>query len=135
MFSNLFSNWKLFYIDTASMYKNEDIVGEALKEWFDKGIRREDMFITTKIWRTQYYDVEGALRESLSKLQLDYIDLYLVHWMITDIDLENWIIKGPPLHQVWKEMEALVDKGLTRSIGFSNWGVMMIINNACWLKH
>ena len=64
------------HIDTAKLYGNEHIIGEALKECFEKGVKREDMFITTKLWRTDYVDVEGALKESLTKLQLDYIDMY-----------------------------------------------------------
>ena len=70
------------HIDTASMYKNEDVIGEALQEVFATGkVKREDIFITTKLWQDDKGDVEGALRRSLSKLKLDYLDLYLIHWM------------------------------------------------------
>ena len=67
---------KYRHIDTAKLYKSEHIVGEALKECFEKGVKREDLFITTKLWRTDFNDVEGALKESLEKLQLDYVDMY-----------------------------------------------------------
>ena len=132
------------HIDTAKLYGNEHIIGEALKECFEKGVKREDMFITTKLWRTDFVDVEGALKESLTKLQLDYIDmytllyakylnlnldkiLYLIHWMATDVDWETCEIKGPPLHEVWKNLEACYEKGLIKNIGVSNCSVMMFI--------
>jgi alcohol dehydrogenase (NADP+) len=71
------------HIDTASMYKNEDAIGEALQEVFATGkVKREEVFITTKLWQDDKEDVEGALRRSLAKLKLDYLDLYLIHWMI-----------------------------------------------------
>jgi diketogulonate reductase-like aldo/keto reductase len=68
------------HIDTAMIYKNEEVVGEALAECFQKGKKREDIFVTTKLWHSQYADVEGAMRESLKKLGLDFVDLYLIHW-------------------------------------------------------
>ena len=126
--------WGYRHIDTAKVYKNEHIIGEALKECFEKGIKREDLFITTKLWRDDYYDVEAGIKTSLEKLQLDYVDLYLIHWMCTDVDWENCVVKGPPLHDVWKEMEGLVEKGLTKSIGVSNCSVMMLIENLAGAK-
>ena len=127
-------DWGYRHIDTATLYQNEHIVGEALKEWFEKGVKREEMFVTTKLWRTDYYDVEAALNESLKRLQLEYVDLYLIHWMCTDVDFKNFIVKGPPLHEVWKEMEAMVEKGLTKSIGVSNWSVVLLIDLLSYAK-
>ena len=69
-------------IDTASVYQNEEFIGEALAELFKDGVvKREDLFITTKAWTTELPpDVqEAALRQSLQKLGLDYVDLYLAH--------------------------------------------------------
>ena len=60
------------HIDTAKVYQNEHIVGEALKECFEKGIKREDLFITTKLRRDDYNDVEAGIKASLEILQLDY---------------------------------------------------------------
>ncbi|PIO57505.1 oxidoreductase, aldo/keto reductase family protein, partial [Teladorsagia circumcincta] len=69
-------------IDTAACYGNEEAIGEAIKELIQAGkVKREELFITTKLWATHFHrdDVEGATRESLRRLQLDYIDLYLAH--------------------------------------------------------
>ncbi len=86
------------------------------------------MFITTKIWKDDFNDVQGALKESLRKLQLDYIDLYLVHWMVTDVDWETLEIKGPTMLGVWKQMEDLYEEGLSKNIGVSNCPVMMYLD-------
>ncbi|PIO67712.1 oxidoreductase, aldo/keto reductase family protein [Teladorsagia circumcincta] len=69
-------------IDTAAVYQNEEAIGEAIKELIDAGkIKRTDLFITTKVWITHEHpdDTEGAIRESLRKLKMDYVDLYLSH--------------------------------------------------------
>jgi diketogulonate reductase-like aldo/keto reductase len=70
------------HIDCAYCYGNEDEVGEGLKEAFDSGIKREDIFITTKLWCTYHTRVEENLDKSLKSLGLDYVDLYLMHWPV-----------------------------------------------------
>lgn len=75
------------HIDTAMIYGNEEQIGEALAEVMAAGVPREELYITTKLWHSQYNDVEAACRESLRKLGLEYIDLYLVHWVRPCI---NW---------------------------------------------
>ena len=91
---------------------------------FADGINREDLFITTKLWRDDYGvdDIEPALKTSLEKLKLDYIDLYLVHWTFPAFDYTQTPPKPktPPLHKIWEVLEKLVDDGLIRSIGISN---------------
>ena len=116
------------HIDTATLYGNEEIIGNALQECFEKGIKREEIFITTKVWRTDYDRIEEELKGSLEKLKLDYVDLYLVHWTTTDVDWENCVVKGPPMHEVWKTFEKLQADGLTKSIGVSNCNVMLFID-------
>lgn len=116
------------HIDTAKLYNNEDIIGKALKECFEKGVKREDLFITTKIWRDDMHDVEGSIKASLDRLQLDYIDLYLIHWTVTDVDWDNAEVKGPPMYEVWKNMEKVQEAGLTRSIGISNCTAMLFVD-------
>jgi len=86
------------------------------------GVPREELYITTKLWHVDYHNVEGAMRESLRKLKLEYVDLYLVHWVrpVINWESETWECTGPPHHVIWQNMEALVDAGLTKSIGVSN---------------
>ncbi len=111
------------HIDTAKIYGNEAKIGEALQECFKAGIKREELYITTKLWHSngEKADVEATLREQLKNLQLEYVDLYLIHWMVPQID---WAAENPilpqPLHKVWAQLEAVVDLGLTKSIGVSN---------------
>ncbi|WP_313580381.1 aldo/keto reductase [Chishuiella sp.] len=94
-------------IDTAAIYKNEEAVGEAIKE---SGINREDLFITTKLWIKDagYDSAKKAFELSLKKLQVDYLDLYLIHQPYGDI------------YGSWKAMEELYKEGKIRAIGVSN---------------
>lgn len=95
-------------IDTATLYANEIGVGKAIKS---SGIKREDLFITTKIWNTDqgYESTFRAVEISLNKLQTDYLDLYLIHWPIGQRSIETW-----------KAMEELYKQGKLRAIGVSN---------------
>ncbi|TNV77264.1 hypothetical protein FGO68_gene15619 [Halteria grandinella] len=116
-------------IDTATIYENEEAIGEALQEVFAAGIKREDVTVTTKLWQTDKHDIEGALRLSLKKLKLDYIDLYLVHWMAPKMVWEDENpIKGPPIHKVWEELERLVDAGLIKNLGVSNCTIPILVD-------
>lgn len=116
-------------IDTASRYKNEAVVGEAIKL---SGVRREDLFIITKVWIDEVEDVDGACRRSLEKLGLDYIDLYLLHWpiavkTITKEDGSEGFEKIKlPVHKIWPQMESLIYKGLAHNIGVSNFNVQSL---------
>ena len=81
------------------------------------GVKREDLFITTKLWHTDKNNIEGAIQTSLKKFKLDYVDLYLVHWMrpLIDFDSAEWKITSPPNHVIWAGMEALMRKALQRA--------------------
>ena len=98
-------------IDTASAYANEDGVGRGIAQC---GIPRKDLFITTKIWNNaqRLGDITGAFNRSLERLQLDYIDLYLIHWPVPGCFLNTW-----------KELVKLYESGRVRSIGVSNFEI------------
>jgi len=109
------------HLDTASYYLNEEQIGKALKEVFAKGIKREELFIVTKLWNEDHGRVEEAIKESLKRLDLDYVDLYLMHWPIATKTVgDKTVLDRIPLHKTWKDMEDCVKKGLTRNIGVSN---------------
>ncbi|MFP9128691.1 aldo/keto reductase [Niallia sp. BSM11] len=95
-------------IDTAAVYKNEEGVGQGIKE---SGANREDLFITTKVWNADqgYESTLAAFETSIQKLGLDYIDLYLVHWPV----------KGK-YKETWKALEKLYKDGKVKVIGVSN---------------
>jgi diketogulonate reductase-like aldo/keto reductase len=118
------------HIDTASIYGNEDGIGDALQEAFANGIKREEVYVTTKLWQDEREDVEAAVRRSLKKLKLEYIDLYLIHWMSPKLVWDDGkdFIKNTPNHKVWAEMERLVDAGLIKNIGVSNCSVSVLLD-------
>lgn len=98
-------------IDTASIYKNEDGVGEGIRR---SGIARDQLFVTTKVWYTDY-GYEETLRaydDSLKKLGLDYVDLYLIHWPC-----------GDRFKSAYKALEKLYKDGKVKAIGVSNFHV------------
>ncbi len=97
-------------IDTAYMYHNEEAVGEGVREGMQEyGIAREDIFVITKIYPSQFSDPENAIEEALRKLDIEYIDMMLLHHPGTD-DVK-----------AYKAMEEYVKKGKIHSIGLSNW--------------
>lgn len=105
------ASWALEYgyrhLDTASYYKNEKAVGQAVRA---SGLRREDLFVTSKVWVDDIRKerVEAAIEESLHELRMDYLDLYLVHWPVGDIAA------------TWKAMERVLAAGKARAVGVSN---------------
>lgn len=116
-------------IDTAAVYENEIEVGLGINNAIKDGIvNREELFVITKLCVTDKHDPENSLRNSLEKLNLDYVDLYLDHWGLFINKDRNGEIQKTPLHILWKNMENLVKKGLTKSIGVSNYGVSLLTN-------
>ncbi|MGO3608231.1 MAG: aldo/keto reductase [Enterococcus sp.] len=95
------------HFDTATIYHNEEWLGEALAQ---SDVKREDLFITSKVWNsnTTYDETIAAFHESLKKLQTDYLDLYLIHW------------PSEGYNEKWRAMESLYNDGLIKSIGVSN---------------
>lgn len=106
------------HIDTAAVYGNEESVGQAIK---DSHVDRKDLFVTTKLWngqRDSYAHVLEALEDSLTRLQLDYVDLYLIHWPQTyEFRDQDWAKLN---EEAWKGMETLYKEGKARAIGISN---------------
>jgi len=110
------------HIDTAAIYGNEEQVGKAIK---DSNIKREDLFITTKLWNSDqgYETALKAMELSLSKLGLDYVDLYLIHWFK---GYENSLAS-------YKALETIYKNGKAKAIGVSNYNVhhlMHLIENS-----
>jgi len=107
-------------VDTASWNKNEGAVGDAMEVAMQQhGKKRDDFYVMTKLWHTDYKDVEGAMKKSLQKLKVDQVDMFLVHWPAS-------YASKKPLHVLWPEMEALVEKGLTKSIGVSSFNTQLL---------
>lgn len=104
-------------IDAALVYGNEEMVGRGIQEGMAAAdIRREDLFITSKLWFDSFGrdNVEQGYQTSIDNLGLDYLDLYLIHWPGTD---ESVMI------ETWKGMEALYGSGKVKNIGVSNFNI------------
>ena len=104
------------YFDTASLYGTERALGQAIKE---SGIPRDQFIIASKVWIDEmgYENTKAALHRSLSRLQTDYLDFYLIHWPKPKETDEGW--KELDL-ETWRAMEELVQEGKIRAIGLSN---------------
>lgn len=113
VFTALMDGYRL--IDTAKIYENEIGVGKAIKRAIASGIPREEIFVTTKIWNGDHDRVEEAFEESLKKLGLDYIDLYLIHWPVIGKRIATW-----------KIFEKLLETGKVKSIGVSNFTIAQL---------
>ena len=121
------------HVDCAAAYRNEKEVGEALAA---STVPREKLFVTSKLWNSEHApeDVASAIEQTLSDLQLDYLDLYLVHWPQAFAKVPNTHVGVPKhpdgeivydfttsLEATWGAMENLVDRGLVKSIGVANY--------------
>ena len=124
------------HLDCAERYRNESAVGEAMQEVFKAGkIRREDVFVTTKLWNNNHRPerVQPAFEASLRRLQLDYVDCYLIHTPFAfqpgdeqdPRDEHGRVVydSGVTLAETWRALERLVDDGRCKSIGLSDIGL------------
>lgn len=127
------------HIDCAPVYGNQAEIGTAISDAITEGITsREKLWITSKLWNDSHApeDVEPAIEQTLRELRLDYLDLYLVHWPVvvkkgmflpkTGADLIS--LEELPISTTWKAMERLVEKGLCRHIGVSNFSTKKLQN-------
>ncbi|WP_339265758.1 aldo/keto reductase [Paenibacillus sp. FSL W8-0187] len=102
-------------VDTAAIYGNEEGVGQGIREGLEAaGIKREDLFVTSKVWNADlgYESTMKAYEESLRKLGLEYLDLYLIHWPVEGKYID-----------AWKALETLYKEGRVRAIGMSNFQI------------
>ncbi len=114
----------LTHIDTAAYYgagHSEELVGKAIEQY-----DREDLFITTKIYRTNlsYEKVISSVKDSLHRMNIDYVDLCLIHWPSDTV----------PLHETMKALETCVDDGLSRFIGVSNFSLRLFQEAQSYLE-
>jgi diketogulonate reductase-like aldo/keto reductase len=123
------------HFDCASVYGNENLIGASVERIISGGVRREDLWVTSKLWNDKHApaDVAPAFERSLRDLRLDYLDLYLVHWPFPNhhapgVDVTSRAPNARPyIHEeymtMWRELEKLVDRGLARHIGTSNMSI------------
>jgi diketogulonate reductase-like aldo/keto reductase len=120
------------HFDCAAVYGNEHLIGPALQEVMAAGIRRGDLWVTSKLWNDKHAekDVIPAFEQSLRQLHLEYLDLYLIHWPFPNYHSPGCDVTSrspearPYIHanymKTWRQLEKLVDQGLVRHIGTSN---------------
>lgn len=120
------------HIDCASVYGNEDAIGVVLEEAIRNGIRRQDLWITSKLWNDKHAekDVIPSIEKSLKDLRLDFLDLYLIHWPFPNFHAKGVDVTSrdpnakPYIHEnymkTWRQLEKLVKMGLVKHIGTSN---------------
>jgi len=120
------------HFDCASVYGNEHLIGQSFREILKGGIKRQDLWITSKLWNDKHgqNDVIPSCEKSLKDLQLDYLDAYLVHWPFPNYHAAGCDVHSrspdakPYIHEdfmkTWRRMEELTERGLVRHIGTSN---------------
>jgi len=135
------------HLDCACDYGNEDEVGEGIKAAMDSGIKREDIWVTSKLWNTYHAkkNVKAACEKTLKDLGLKYLDLYLIHfpialkyvpietryppeWAFDPKDGKHVAEEGVTYRETWEAMEELVKEGLVKNIGVCNYNVSLLMD-------
>jgi len=125
------------HIDSAFLYQNEQQTGQAIRDAISNGlVTREELFVTSKLWNSYHHphDVEEGFRLSLQNLQLDYIDLYLIHWpvafkkgVLMPSGRDELIsLDEIPLENTWLALQKLKEQGLVKHLGVSNFSISKI---------
>ncbi|KAL1523637.1 hypothetical protein AB1Y20_018573 [Prymnesium parvum] len=128
------------HIDCAAIYGNEAEIGEALSAALSRGLARSALFVTSKLWNSEHAaaHVRAACVQTMRELQLEYLDLYLMHWPQQMAKTEGSTASIPrdergdvkyarvPIIETWRAMEALVDEGLVKAIGVSNFNAKQL---------
>ncbi|KAJ0170164.1 hypothetical protein K1T71_014092 [Dendrolimus kikuchii] len=112
------------HIDTAHLYRVEPEVGEVINKKIEEGVvKREEIFITAKVWNHFHReaDVEKSIRDSLRRLNMDYVDLALIHWPVSIS--QDGVDENIDYLDTWRGLEAVLKKGLAKSIGVSNFNL------------
>ncbi len=136
------------HIDCASVYGNEHFIGQALQEAMAEGIKREELWITSKLWNDMHGqgDVLRSVTKSLEDLRLEYLDLYLIHWPFPNYHAPGVGVDSrdpramPYIHEdymkTWLQMEDLMGRGLVRHIGASNMSIakLRLLLRDCRIK-
>lgn len=125
-------------LDFAAVYGNEVQIGEALARILSSGkVKREELYIISKLWASDWHQVDAACSKSIRELQVDYLDLYLVH---SGVGVDASDERGPkrrckiPFHILWRDMESLVQSGKSKSIGVSNWSCLQVADALNYAK-
>lgn len=123
------------HFDCAAVYGNEHLIGQSLRTIMQRGVKRQELWITSKLWNDKHGepDVIPAFEQSLKDLQLDYLDLYLIHWPFPNYHAPGVSVDSrdphaqPYIHEnylkTWRQLEKLVAMGLVRHIGTSNMSI------------
>lgn len=133
------------HVDCASIYGNEQEIGASFKKVFGRGAKkRDDVFITSKLWNNAHRKnaVRTACERTLGDLQVEYLDLYLMHWGLASSPEEseamdsdgNLVIDKVPIRETWEAMEELVGAGLVRAIGVANFTAPLLLDLLSYAK-